>query len=197
MNDPDLISASKARDSGTVRALLLTGTDPDIRDSDGETALTWAAYLGHTPVVKDLLAGGADLSASGKKLSAPPLVLAAAGGHYGIVALLSVLADVDAADSEGATALMRAIGGPGDADRLRRRALDVLHRLLEAGADPNKADPSGDTPLVWALRAGSAEAARLLLAAGADPEHKNRQGENALDVARREGMAEALYTNME
>ena len=44
---------------------------------------------------------------------------------------------------------------------------EVVQALLEAGADPNKADRAGRLPLHWTATKGHVEAARLLVEGGA------------------------------
>ena len=46
----------------------------------------------------------------------------------------------------------------------------ALQDLLSDGVDPNRADSSGWTPIIWAVRAGHARSLEVLLAAGADPD---------------------------
>ena len=52
-----------------LRELILQGADPDSRDVYGETSLAWAANMGHTAIVKDLLAAGANIEAAGSLFS--------------------------------------------------------------------------------------------------------------------------------
>lgn len=52
---------------------------------------------------------------------------------------------------------------------IARSRLDHLKVLLVNGADPNRVQSNGLTPLLSAVRSGDPEAAKLLLAAGADP----------------------------
>ncbi|MGE3512375.1 MAG: ankyrin repeat domain-containing protein, partial [Vicinamibacterales bacterium] len=57
----------------------------------------------------------------------------------------------------------------------------VVETLLASGANPNAALPSGETPLMTAVRAGDVQVVRLLLANGANPNARERhQGQTAL-----------------
>jgi ankyrin repeat protein len=49
----------------------------------------------------------------------------------------------------------------------------VIRKLLDAGADPNAADPSGETALMTATRSGSIDAVKALLQHGADVKAKD------------------------
>jgi len=60
--------------------------------------------------------------------------------------------------AEGEGLLPTAIGYP-----------EALHYLLERGLDPNKANPFGKTPLMYAAQFNQLDSAKLLLKAGADP----------------------------
>jgi ankyrin repeat protein len=58
-----------------------------------------------------------------------------------------------------------------------------LVALLDAGADPNRADPHGTTPLMMAAGYGYTDMVQILLRRGADPKMRNRDGATALDLA--------------
>ena len=184
--DP-LIQATIDGNSPRVRQLLQQGTHPDICDSHGETALTWAAHLGHTDVVKDLLAAGANREARGSILKGTPLLLAACGGHRGIVALLAVFAKLNVHDSRGASALMLAIEQPDGIVKPQRRILGILGTLINAGIDLDLQDYEGNTALMWAIRWRNLDALRLLLSSGANPYLKNDAGQTALQIADESG----------
>ncbi|WP_269457574.1 MULTISPECIES: ankyrin repeat domain-containing protein [unclassified Leifsonia] len=55
-----LSAAAGGRASGSVQRLLAAGADIDHRDSDGWTALMYAAQAGNTEAAMALIAGGAD-----------------------------------------------------------------------------------------------------------------------------------------
>jgi ankyrin repeat protein len=61
----------------------------------------------------------------------------------------------------------------------QRRAAE---RLLDAGADPNRAHFLFGTPVHAATGAGNAELLQLLLDRGGDPNAPNRQGQTPLGV---------------
>ncbi len=185
-----LINAAMQGASLQVRNLIQQGTSPDTRDEHDETAFTWAAYLGHTAVVKDLLAAGADQESVGAYLRATPLALAAQGGHRGIVALLAVFSNLDARDYRGATALMLAVEQKTAMFKPQYRIEAILSTLITAGADLNLQDQHGNTALLWAILWGNIEAVRILLSAGANPHLRNHDGQNALEFAQHQGRME-------
>jgi ankyrin repeat protein len=55
-----------------------------------------------------------------------------------------------------------------------------LGGILKSGTNCNCCDENGDTPLIWAVRNGNKEIAKLLLDYGADPFFKNKQGLDAI-----------------
>lgn len=54
----------------------------------------------------------------------------------------------------------------------------MVSRLLAAGADPDRADAEGRTPLIAAAYMGHAEIVRALLDAGAQIDHADDDGED-------------------
>lgn len=65
-------------------------------------------------------------------------------------------------------------------------------RLAECGADPFAPSPSGDPPLVLAVRLGWLRLQRWLLEHGADPQARDRHGMTALHLAAALGRESAL-----
>ena len=185
-----LIEAAKLGESQRFQKLLLQGELPDTCDPYGETSLTWAAHLGRTAIVKDLLAAGANIEIRGNLFCMTPLLLAARGGHRGIVALLSVQADLDAQDAYGATALMLAVEKYEPRLKPQHRILTIINNLLDAGANPNQQDFNGDTALMWAVRWQNLEAVEMLLAHGVDTSIQNRRGWTADELADARGQTE-------
>jgi hypothetical protein len=76
--------------------------------------------------------------------------------------------------------------------------VERLKELLSGGADPNGADPTGETPLHEAAAFGRKEAAAVLLEHGADPNARDSQGDTPLWEAvsfRKPEVAEVLLEN--
>lgn len=156
-NESLLCLAAKAGKADEVKSLL-TSKDADERDTDGRTALMWAAGKGHLDIANLLLEAGANINAT-EFDGTTPLVWAAGSGHTNIVQrLLQQKATVNLAAEDGSTALMLA-AGEGHAD--------VVKILIAAGADLNIRDEDGETALTWAQAGGRNDVIEVLKAAGA------------------------------
>lgn len=106
------------------------------RDSRGQTALHWAATVGHEAVISLLLEKGSTIDAKTASRDTA-LHLAAIGGHEAAVRLLVEKgADVDAKDTNGRTALERAAANDHKA---------VVQLLLETRTAVDAKDTSGGT----------------------------------------------------
>jgi hypothetical protein len=84
-----LMRSSAAGDLAEVNRLLERGADPNLQSSEHRvTALMFASYFGHAPVVRALIARGAraDLKDNG---GAGAIDWAAVGGHDDIVQLVA------------------------------------------------------------------------------------------------------------
>ena len=159
---PPLIWAAQSDARAALRRLLRGGANPDVRDRQGETALSWASWHGHTALVKDLLAFGAGRESHGRQLQAPPLLLATARGHRGIVALLATTADVNTRGGPGATpALLMLLDAFPAAVRPLERVRQIAHILIDAGADPALTDRHGRSAINRAEQLGDDYLIRL------------------------------------
>jgi ankyrin repeat protein len=83
----DLITAVVMRDEDAATELLQDGKNPNVRQSDGQTALMIATGYGDMQMVKVLLSKGADPNLRGP-LGANALTLAKEGGRAELVQLL-------------------------------------------------------------------------------------------------------------
>jgi len=116
---------------------------------------------GNPEVVQLLLDHGADVAIVNKS-KMTPLHVAAFIGSYAVVDILlnHPQIDVDAKDNSGMTALQVASSFG---------FLDIVRRLLTAGADPNICDHLHSTPLHVAAANGFVEVVQVLLEERADP----------------------------
>jgi uncharacterized protein len=136
-------------------ALITSGADPNVTDSDGRTPLMHAAIDGQLDLVRLLLKAGADSNRQ-DRMRWTALHFAAQGRKREIVeALIEGGSVVDARDAHGNTPLWRAIfasEGEGDLIRLLKRS----------GADPELKNGSGVSPRDLAGRIANYDLARFL-----------------------------------
>jgi uncharacterized protein len=128
---------------------------------------------------------GLTLAASvhGVEPNTPLIDAVKAGDQTAIRLLLKRRADVNAAETDGTTALHWAV---------RADDRDTVSLLLKSGAKANAANRYGVTPLQLAATNGSAVVARLLLDAGVSPNTANPEGETVLMTAARAGSVETV-----
>jgi ankyrin repeat protein len=148
-----LMYAALYGNSDSVRLLLETGADPNIRNEGGATALMWA--VGDIEKTRQLLGRGADANARSDDGRTPLLI--AAGRFGSSLVVKSLLA-------RGANPSVSSIGLLGGMTPLTEAAYAgdeaVLRALMEGGADVKAA---GFLPLVLALRANCARCVEMLL----------------------------------
>ena len=158
-----LMTAARTGNPAAVRVLLDRGAVVSAREAEqGETALMWAASENHADVVKLLVARGAEVDLRSKALTFPrdrfglegvqtilprgqwtALMYAARdGAPDAALALIEAGANVNVADADGTTVLLRAIANA---------HYDTAAVLLEHGADPNLADNAGMGALYGAV----------------------------------------------
>ncbi len=137
----------------TVRLLLDSGADPNIRNEAGATALMWATD--DPEKTRLLLKKRADANARSEDGRTPLLI---AAGRFGSSAVVKLLLDAGADPSAKAHGLTARTTPLSQAARFGDEA--VLRLLLESGADVKGA---GALPLYLALNSGSRECVDLLL----------------------------------
>jgi ankyrin repeat protein len=204
--DTRVADLARQGDAAGVRALLAKQADVNAAEADGMTALHWAAKRDDLALGEALVAAGANPNAA-TRYGITPLALAATNGSARFVELLlKAHADVNAASPEGETPLMIA-GRVGRVEPIKllvanganlnarekwkqQSALmwaageghgDAISVLVENGAELKARSKSGFTPLLFAVRNGHLEAAKLLLKLGADPNDKVQNAAPAQD----------------
>jgi len=162
-------AAAREVDLEAVRAELEAGADVNVPDSEGTSALLWAAYHSAPELVSMLLEAGADPNAP-SQFGVTPLLQATRNGDAATTrALLDGGADVARAVRDGETPLMAAA---------RSGRVDLVEQLLAHGADANAVETLQEqTALMWAVAEGHLPVVEALLEAGADPNRKARISE--------------------
>ena len=215
-----LFFAVQERDVESARALIDAGVDVNATSADGSSPLLAALYKWVPPDADFVPGKGAPAQSGSSQKFGPDLAMARL--------LLARGAAATAQDSAGYTPLHGAAlavawaarrddkGGSGAYRRAPAllslnppksepssftvsEALDVVHLLLDAGADPDHQTryptpgppgdvrinpaPTGSSPLHIAANAGSPELVDMLAAAGADPNLIRNDGHSPFSVA--------------
>src|SRR3990170_2321709 len=157
---PPVIEAVKDGKVETVRALLAKRVDPNTAETDGTTALHWAAHRDDLAAADLLIKAGANVRAV-NRYGVTPLWLACINGSATMVErLLNAGADPNTTMAEGDTALMTAA---------RTGNVAAVRALLTRGAKVNAQERwKGQTALMWAAAANNAATIEALVEAGAD-----------------------------
>ena len=174
---PELLSAIRANNESQVKALTGAGADPNSTDSNGASALMYAALHADTGVVAHLLSRGAKPNHADSD-GATPLHWATHDPAK-MRLLLKAGAKIDAKSKIDMTPILVAAAWP-DNDA-------VVKLLLRGGADPKAAGGGNENTLTRASYTGDAESVHLLLKAGADPNLKGFRGRTALQNAVQRG----------
>jgi ankyrin repeat protein len=174
--------------------LLEAGADANVANEDGQTALMLAARTGNVSVAKLLVEHGADVNRRESYRDQSALMWAAAEGHADMVSfLVSQKADlaVTAKDNEWMTQISseprvqyRPTGGLTPLLYASRAGcLGCVTSMVEAGADVNRPNPDGMTPMMMALDNGFPAVAHYLLDHGANPHTWDWWGRTPLYIA--------------
>jgi ankyrin repeat protein len=188
--NPELITALEKKDSERVQQLLASGSDPDVHDSKGKTALMYAATTEDWTLVNTLLEYGADLLAHDTNGNTALHYATASKDYFTLLGIISPRL-IDKANSRGITPLLSA---------LMHKNIDAIELLLQFKAHPSLADTFNQTPLMLAIKAYHTKAdlpfcktaITLLLQAGTAVDTQDKQGNTALHYAIESGSLELV-----
>ena len=189
-----LAEAVRVANTELVAMLLEAGADANVANEDGQTALMLAARTGNVAVADLLVRQGAAVNRRERFRDQSAVMWAAGEGHADMVAfLVSKGADLSvrgrATDwssqisneprvqyrpTGGLTPLLYAARGG---------CLGCVKVMVEAGADKDRPNPDGMTPMIMALDNGYPTVARYLLDHGANPQTWDWWGRTPLYVA--------------
>jgi ankyrin len=206
------ISGSSGNQEDATHLLLEAGANANL-----SLPIHDAARAGNVPIIRDLIAHGAQVDNS-DEIGSTALQWAAAWKHpEAITALLDAGADIHHQNEDGDTALSKAV---------KHQSNDAAHVLLEHGANPNQTtndlgttlvhhaagldDPTilkdllahggdphaqtqkGFTPLSSAASKNKPDSINVLLDAGSDVNHQDKDGVTPLMMAVNDGAPEAV-----
>jgi uncharacterized protein len=184
-----LAGAVQRGDARAVATLLAHHADPNAPQSDGATALHWAAYLDDANTVGRLIHAGARPDIP-NNYGITPLALAASNGNAAVIdLLLKAGANPNRPVRSGETPLMLAA---------RAGSADAVAVLLDAGADADAKETwNGQTALMWAAADGRAAVVQRLIDYHADVDIRSNGGTTALLFAARRGDIESVRALLE
>jgi len=182
---PDLAKAVAERNTNRIEKLLASGGAIDEPDTEGRTPLFHAASHGDLALMQRLLDKGATANSHDQNGDTPLIVALRSPITQWAVArlLLDKGADINAANNAGRTPLMEAVlRAPGVLDTESQVAM--VKGLLDAGADPAKADATAASALHYAAFVGEPrKVLETLLAASKARDATTSSGANVLMMA--------------
>jgi ankyrin repeat protein len=163
-----LAAAAASGDAGRMNALVRSGANVNAHGDKDVTLLQWALLNESTAGMEALLAAGADPTQPGMDNDTVVHLAAMANDPKYLELLLKHGASPNAPNGvTRATPLVSALLGKRETQ---------FHDLLAAGADPNAADRTGNTPLHQAAKVNEPQRVLDLLEAGANPQAANTSG---------------------
>ncbi len=150
-----LMKAVKNNDIAGVKKLIQQGAEINELDSGGDSPMIMAAYLGHTEILRLLLAAGADVTAVDPGMKATALHAAAYAGRTECARLLiEFKIDIDKQGPyNGYTALH---------DAIWQNHFETAQVIIAGGASLELKSHDGQTPLEFARARKLPELVRLI-----------------------------------
>lgn len=165
-----LLDAIKNQDAAAFDRCLADGVDVNKRDRWGRNPLDCAVDVGSVEFVRKLIKAGANVNAHKEGTA---LSMAVNNERPDIAEILVKSGAIPRAFSKYGTDPFRTVCLHGD--------VHLAKLFLEAGADPNTANNSGETALMNAVKKwGSVELVELLISKGAEVECADNDGQTAL-----------------
>lgn len=160
--DSPVADAAMRGELDEVRELLRSGADVNAPQSDGLTALHWAADNGDAALAGVLIYAGANLAPLTRNDAYTPMHMAARGGHAEVIGqLVEAGADPAVATSRTGVTPMHLAAKAGSGEAIRT--------LAAGGAEVDARDPQwGQTPLIFAAGFNRLVAVNTLVELGAD-----------------------------
>lgn len=186
--EDSLLKAARTNDLAAVKSIVeQDGTNLDLRDETGHTALMAAASHGGRSVVEYLTAKGAKVNLKNNE-GWTPLAYAVTVHDPDIVKLLLEKgADVNARfkhfQDGQRTILMQAVATT-EGEDAKDKGYQTIQALVAGGAQVDAQDDSGETALMYAVRSGKPGLVELMLESKANPSLRNKKKQTALDIAR-------------
>ena len=174
--------------------LLEAGADANVANEDGQTALMLAARTGNVPVAELLVRQGAEVNRRERFKQQSAVMWAAGENHPEMVAFLvakgadltirAAATDWESQISNEPRVQYRPVGGLSPLlYAARAGCLGCVKAMVEAGADKDRPNPDGMTPMIMALDNGYPAVAQYLLDHGANPHTWDWWGRTPLYVA--------------
>ncbi len=170
-----LVDAAKNGDRAAAIKLISQKVDVNTTDSDGTTALHWAAHNNDTDLVDKLIQAGAKAAVK-NEYGATPMSEAATNLNTAMIEkLLKAGADPDSPGPDGMTALMIVA---------RSTNVAAAKVLLDHGAHVNAKEQQRDqTALMWASAQRQGPMVKELIAHGAEVNARTQTNEFAIQVS--------------
>ncbi|XP_053687301.1 uncharacterized protein LOC128736832 [Sabethes cyaneus] len=157
--------------------------DVNVRSSENQTALHYAASRGHVDSIRNLVAAGANINTTDEDGQTALMILLDKGFLDAANYLMMENVDVKVADSHGQTPLHFAA---------KKGLFEIFETLVDKGAEIDAADKNGKTALMLSLDRGFFDAADVLLENGASVSAVDSDKCTALHIAARKGFVNSI-----
>ncbi|KAK9498035.1 hypothetical protein O3M35_003920 [Rhynocoris fuscipes] len=191
---------AESGEGGVIAAGALLKAAPELinlKDQDGYTALHLAVIAGNLSLTKLLLSHRADINSADNEGHTAAHWATVCGEISCLEYLLLHGGEANIGDVHGGCPLHYAAqmcGPASDMPADRRLGMASLRILLDNGADPNRPDSHGRSPILWAASAGSSEAILVLVNTGANVAAADKDGLTALHCAASRGHTDCVET---